>query len=59
MIIFLLIYTHIAAIVLGVVFLEWWATRSRFWVDVWALAFIIMLWPLVVWFTLKKWRAGK
>lgn len=51
---FLLIYTHIAAVVLGVVFLDWWTTRKSFWIDVWALFFIVALWPLVVWALIQK-----
>lgn len=56
MMILLLIYTHISAIVLGVVLLEWWSTRSKFWVDVWALVFIVTLWPLALWLIIQKAR---
>lgn len=56
MMIFLLIYTHIAALVLGSVVFEWWATRKDFWVDMCALAFIVVLWPVSVPLMIKSIR---
>lgn len=54
---FLLIYTHIAALVLGTVVVDWWATRKDFWVDVCALAFIVVLWPVSVPLMIKAARS--
>lgn len=42
---FLLIYTHIAALVLGWAFDDWWSSRRGFWVDVFVLVFIAIAWP--------------
>lgn len=53
---FLLIYTHIAALVLGLVLLDWWKTRGRFWVDVWALVFIVAIWPWALWLIIQNGR---
>lgn len=54
---FLLIYTHIAALVLGTVVVDWWATRKDFWVDVCSLAFIVVLWPVSVPLMIKAARS--
>lgn len=54
---FLLIYTHISVLVLGTVVVEWWATRKEFWVDVCALAFIVVLWPVSVPLMIKAARS--
>lgn len=55
---FLLIYTHIAALVLGLVLLDWWKIRGRFWVDVWALVFIVALWPWALYLIVRDARKG-
>lgn len=55
---FLLIYTHIAALVLGLVFNEWWNTRRSFWVDVLALLFIGIAWPWALYLIVRDARKG-
>lgn len=55
---FLLIYTHIGALVVGWACNDWWSLRSRFWADVFVLAFIAVAWPWVLYLMIRDARKG-
>lgn len=55
---FLLIYTHIAALMMGLIFNEWLKTRGNFWVDVFALLLVSIAWPWPLYLMVRDARKG-
>lgn len=55
---FLLIYTHIAALVVGWVFDDWWSSQRGFWVDVSVLVFVAVAWPWALYLIVRDARKG-